>query len=143
MDHFETFFMCTNFPEYALFSRYNTINLPYLHTCPPLGLLQRISMRSRKQSVLFLFYLKWKLTIFFTDFSVLIVRSMASNVQGACDVCFQIYFNLIKVYHKDEKASLRGSITQNCLIFQLCFIMLQIMLYVCRILSENFIQIGQ
>ena len=38
---------------------------------------------------------------------------------------------------------LRGSTTQNRLIFQLCFIMLKIKLYVCRILCENFIQIGQ
>ena len=39
--------------------------------------------------------------------------------------------------------SLRRSATQNCLIFQLCFIMPKIKLYVCRILCENFIQIGQ
>ena len=38
---------------------------------------------------------------------------------------------------------LRGSTTQNRLIFQLCFIMLKIKLYVCRILCENFIQIGK
>ena len=38
---------------------------------------------------------------------------------------------------------LRGSTTQNRLIFQLCFIMLKIKLYVCRILCENFIQIWQ
>ena len=38
---------------------------------------------------------------------------------------------------------LRGTTTQNLLIFQLCFIMLKIKLYVCRILCENCIQIGQ
>ena len=38
---------------------------------------------------------------------------------------------------------LRGSATQNRLIFQLCFIILKIKLYVCRILCENFIQIRQ
>ena len=38
---------------------------------------------------------------------------------------------------------LRGSTTQNRQIFQLCFIMLKIKLYVCRILCENFTQIGQ
>ena len=38
---------------------------------------------------------------------------------------------------------LRGSATQNRLIFQLCFIIPKIKLYVCRILCENFIQIGQ
>ena len=32
---------------------------------------------------------------------------------------------------------------KNCLIFQLCFIMPKIKLYVCRILCENFIQIRQ
>ena len=36
-----------------------------------------------------------------------------------------------------------GSATQNRLIFQVCFIMPKIKLYVCRILCENFIQIGQ
>ena len=36
---------------------------------------------------------------------------------------------------------LRGSTTQKSLIFQLA--MLKIMLYVCKILCENFIQIGQ
>ena len=38
---------------------------------------------------------------------------------------------------------IRESATQNRLIFQLCFIMPKIKLYVCRILCENFIQIGQ
>ena len=40
-------------------------------------------------------------------------------------------------------SSLRGSATQNRLIFQLCFIMPKLKLYVCRILCENFSQIGQ
>ena len=39
---------------------------------------------------------------------------------------------------------LRGSTTQNGLIFQFClFFMLKIKLYVCRNLCENFRQIGQ
>ena len=42
-----------------------------------------------------------------------------------------------------EVLGLRGSTTQNRLIFQLCFIMLKIKLYVCKILCENFMQIGQ
>ena len=39
--------------------------------------------------------------------------------------------------------NLRGPTTQNRLIFQLCFIMLKMKLYVCRNLCENFRQIGQ
>ena len=39
--------------------------------------------------------------------------------------------------------ALRGSTTPNRLIFQFCFIMLKIKQNVCRILCENFIQIGQ
>ena len=38
---------------------------------------------------------------------------------------------------------LRGSATQNCLIFPFCFFMLKMKLYVCRNLCENFRQIGQ
>ena len=44
---------------------------------------------------------------------------------------------------KQSYSDLRGSTTLNRLIFQLCFIVLKIKLYVCRILCENFIQIGQ
>ena len=44
---------------------------------------------------------------------------------------------------KKKINTLRGSATQNRLIFQLCFIMPKIKLYVCRILCENFIQIEQ
>ena len=50
----------------------------------------------------------------------------------------EYFFFLLKMKH-----SLWGSATQNRLIFQLCFIMPEIKLYVCRILCENFIQIGQ
>ena len=46
-------------------------------------------------------------------------------------------------HYKIIKCFLRGSATQNRLIFQLCFIMPKIKLYVCRILCENFRQIGQ
>ena len=42
-----------------------------------------------------------------------------------------------------NKNSLRGSATQNCLIFRFCFFMLKMKLYVCRNLCENFRQIGQ
>ena len=40
-------------------------------------------------------------------------------------------------------AAFRGSATLYRLIFQLCFIMLNMKLYVCRNLCENFRQIGQ
>ena len=39
--------------------------------------------------------------------------------------------------------ALRGSTTQNWLIFQFCFLMLKIKLYVYKNLCENFRQIGQ
>ena len=38
---------------------------------------------------------------------------------------------------------LRGSTTLNSLIFQLCFIILKIKLYLCRNLCENFREIGR
>ena len=38
---------------------------------------------------------------------------------------------------------LRGSTTLNSLIFQLCFIILKMKLYVCRNLCENFREIGR
>ena len=58
-------------------------------------------------------------------------------------------WDVISQQHDDEGAAtrqsmhLRVSTTPNRLIFQLCFIMLKIKLYVGRILCENFIQIGQ
>ena len=48
-----------------------------------------------------------------------------------------------KTFSKSETFPLRKTTTQNRQIFLLCFIMFKIKLYVCRILCENFIQIGQ
>ena len=48
-----------------------------------------------------------------------------------------------KKRHKRGFCHLRGSATQNLLIFQLCFTMLKMKLYVCKNFCENFRQIGQ
>ena len=53
------------------------------------------------------------------------------------------FYSFHKIINYIQSDTLRGSATQNRLIFQLCFIMPKINLYVCRILCENFIQIGQ
>ena len=55
--------------------------------------------------------------------------------------CLQMYLNT--KYIDVFKYFLRGSATQNLLIFQLCFTMLKMKLYVCRNLCENFRQIRQ
>ena len=54
-----------------------------------------------------------------------------------------IMYTITKLLEKIKSINLGGSTNQNRLIFQLCFIMLKIKLYVCRILCENCIQIGQ
>ena len=58
-------------------------------------------------------------------------------------LCVTVYwkFKLISLITIWKR--LRGSTTQNCLIFPFCFLMLKIKLYVCSNLCENFRQIGQ
>ena len=53
------------------------------------------------------------------------------------------YVKLTALSIKTISRTLKGIGDKNRLIFQLCFIVPKTKLYVCRILCENFIQIGQ
>ena len=58
-------------------------------------------------------------------------------------VCLPVHGASSEVASTQTTGGLRGSTTQNWLIFQFCFFMFKIKLYVCRNLCENFWQIGQ
>ena len=53
------------------------------------------------------------------------------------------YLKIAAIFIFENCSYLRGSTTQNWLIFQFCFFMFKIKLCVCRNLCENFRQIGQ
>ena len=117
--------------------------VPWLGSSPFIA-SQRLLGWKLRSKLLALEWLASKMKIIFIGpFHITREKTNSLMIKLLLILCNFYAFIIANNFYVIGRRILRGSTTQKRLIFQLWFIMLKIVLYVCRILCENFIQIGQ